>query len=103
LIIGFQSNQLELGWEVYENEIFFLLKPKKTTDLHPLSEKKKTAEYCNFPKGCRDLQSMPFRAQFFFPTETASGDASGALTGHTTKTALKDQIYCGIFHQSSLI
>ena len=40
---------------------------------------------------------------FFFLTETVSEDASGALTGHATKIALKDQIYCGIFHQSPLI
>ena len=46
---------------------------------------------------------MPFPSRFFFLIETVSEGASGALTGHTTKAALKDQIYCGIFHQSPLI
>ena len=64
---------------------------------------KKESYYCNFPKGCPYLQSVPFPIRFLFLTETVSEDASGALTGHTTKIALKNQINCGIFHQSPLI
>ena len=104
LIIGFQSNQLELGWEVYENEIFFLLKPKKKTVLHPLSEKQKIRQnIVIFQKVVATCSLCLFVLNYFFPTETVSEDASGTLTGHPTKTALKDQTYCGIFHQSPLI
>ena len=43
-----------------------------------------------------------FLFDFFFLTETVSEDSSGASTGHTTKSALKDQIYCGMIFFTNL-